>query len=191
MEPTYADIVAQYPSATINPATQQAVHPNRVYKVLREDCYDQNPEFPWRNQHRVSKKALTADAMGRRLQWAKSMLPTEHSHNWYYQNLVWTYICNSVLARSAKKADEQTLVRKGGRGWISDDSKYEPENMRADTNLLKLAGSDTERVYWAPAQRLKAIVRDINAKYDIDSLCCKFPERLQLIVDGKGKKLRT
>jgi len=54
------------------------------------------------------------------------------------------------LARSAKKANEQTLARKGGRGWISNDSKYEPENMRADTNLLKLAGSDTERVYWAP-----------------------------------------
>ena len=43
----------------------------------------------------------------------------------------------------------------------------------------------------ALAQRLKAIVRDINAKYDIDSLCRKFPERLQLTVDGKGKKLRT
>ena len=315
--PTHADIVAQCPSATINPATQQAVHPHRVYKVLKEDCYDRDPEFPWRNQHRVSKKALTADARGRRLQWAKSMLPTEHSHNWYYQNLVWTDICNSVLARSAKKANEQPLARKGGRGWISNDSKYEPENMRADTNLLKLAGSDTERVYWAPmlmqgklhveilppgfpgqtqegaailvqkvraalnirfqgvthppkvlavdrgngfyvqtsggithgykaalqacglknfmgencglqpgqlgdvllhetavawirrrerrtvparawdetrealAQHLKAIVRDINVKHDIDSLCRKFPERLQLLVDGKGKKLRT
>ena len=43
----------------------------------------------------------------------------------------------------------------------------------------------------ALAQRLKAIVRDINAKYDIDSLCRKYPERLQLIVDGKGKQLRT
>ena len=117
--PTHADIVAQCPSATINPATQQAVHPNRVYKVLKEDCYDRDPEFPWRNQHRVSKKALTADARGRRLQWAKSMLPTEHSHNWYYQNLVWTDICNSVLARSAKKANEQTLVRKGGRGGMN------------------------------------------------------------------------
>ena len=38
----------------------------------------------------------------------------------------------------------------------------------------------------ALAQRLKAIVRDINAKHDIDSLCRKFPERLQLLVGGKG-----
>ena len=43
----------------------------------------------------------------------------------------------------------------------------------------------------ALAQRPKAIARDVNAKHDIDSLCRKFPERLQLLVDGKGKKLRT
>jgi hypothetical protein len=38
---------------------------------------------------------------------------------------------------------------------------------------------------------LKGIVGELNAKYDVESLCRKFPKRLQLLVDGKGKKLRA
>lgn len=42
------------------------------------------------------------------------------------------------------------LARKDGQGWISNDSKYANENLRGDKNVLKLSGSDTLRVYWAP-----------------------------------------
>ena len=49
-----------------------------------------------------------------------------------------------------KKANEQALARKGGKGWISSDSKCHADNMRGDTNALKLSGAGTERVYWAP-----------------------------------------
>ena len=317
VEPTYADVVAQCPSATINPDTGEPVHPNRVYKVLNEDCHDNDPGSPWRNQPRVAKQRLTDAAMQRRFLWGKSMLPLAHTDEWFYQNVVWTDICNSVLARSVTKASEQKLARKGGKGWISDDSRYEPENMRGDVKSLKLAGSDTERVYWAPvlaqgklhvevlphdfpgeteegarilmekvraalnlrfqgaakvpnvifvdrgngfyvqttgevtpgyksalqrnglknfmkdncglqpgqlgdvllhetavawirrrerksvparaweesrealAMRLKDIVREFNTKYAVESLCRKFPKRIQLLVDGNGKKLRS
>ena len=317
IEPTYADIVAQCPSAAINPDTGEPVHPNRVYKVINADCYDNDPSKPWRHQPRVAKQRLTAEAMGRRLVWGQSLLPLAHTDRWYYEKLVWTDICNSVLARSMRKANEQAIARKGGKGWISEDSKYEPENMRGDKNALKLAGSETERVYWAPiltqgklhvevlppgfpgeteagarilmqkvraalnvrfqgaakvpnvvfvdrgngfyvqasgditpsyqaalkdyglrnfmsdncglqpgqlgdvllhetavgwirrrerksvparawqesrealALRLKGIVREFNSKYDVESLCRKFPARIKLLVDGGGKKLRT
>ena len=315
-EPTFADIVAQCPSAVINPATGEPVYPPRVYKVIGEDCYDNDPSYPWRNQPRVAKQCLTADAMTRRWNWGQDMLPLKQTGNWYYENIVWTDICNSVLARTRTKAAEQALARKGGRGWISDDSKYEPENMRGDTSSLKLGGSDTQRVYWAPiltrgklhveilppgfpgdtedgaeilvhkvraalnvrfqnvtrpprvlfvdrgngfyvqttgditgkyasalkacglknymsdncglqpgklgdvllhetavawirrrermtvpacaweetreafGTRIKSIVCDFNAKYDVESLCREFPDRMQKLVDGKGKKLR-
>ena len=124
--------------------------PNRVYKVIREDCYDNDPSSPWRHQGRVAQKALTTEAMRRRLDWGKSMQPLPHTEAWYYHNLVWTDICNSVLPRSAKKANEQALARKGGKGWISSDSKYHADNMRGDANALKLSGAGTERVHWAP-----------------------------------------
>ena len=150
VEPTYASIIAQCPNAVTNPKTDAPVHSNRVYKVIREDCYDNDPSSPWRHQGRVAKKALTTEAMRRRLDWGKSMQPLPHTGAWYYHNLVWTDICNSALPRSAKMANEQALARKGGKGWISSDSKCHADNMRGDTNALKLSGAGTERVYWAP-----------------------------------------
>ena len=99
-----------------NPKTDAPVHSNRVYKVIREDCYANDPSSPWRHQGRVAKKALTTEAMRRRLDWGKSMQPLPHTEAWYYHNLVWTDICNSVLPRSAKKANEQALARKRRKG---------------------------------------------------------------------------
>ena len=43
----------------------------------------------------------------------------------------------------------------------------------------------------ALATRLKDIVREFNTKYAVESLCRKFPQRIQLLVDGNGKKLRS
>ncbi len=317
VEPTYADIVAQCPSAALNPDTGLAVHPNRVYKVVNEDCYDNDPALPWRHQPRVAKQRLTDAAMLRRFLWAKSMSPLPHTGEWLYLNIVWTDICNSVLPRTVAKSNEQKLARKGRKGWVSNDSRYEPENMRGDTMSLKLAGRDTERVYWAPvltqgklhveilphdfpgeteegarilmqkvraalnvrfqgaekvpnvifvdrgngfyeqssgnitpgfkaalkqyglknfmkdncglqpgqigdtllhetavawirrrerksvpvraweesreglSKRLKQLVSEFNATYDVESLCRKLPKRLELLVEGKGKKLKT
>ena len=40
-------------------------------------------------------------------------------------------------------------------------------------------------------QRLKGIAQDFNNRYDVESLCRGFPKRVQQLVDGNGKKLRT
>ena len=39
--------------------------------------------------------------------------------------------------------------------------------------------------------RSKGIAQDFNRRYDVESLCRGFPKRVQLLVEGKGKKLRT
>lgn len=103
VEPTYSKIVAQCPSAIINPATGLAVHADRVYKVIREDCYDKDPNAPWLHQPRVNKKGLTDAVIERRFNWGVHMLTKEYTPTWYYKNLVWTDICNTVLARSLKR----------------------------------------------------------------------------------------
>jgi len=152
-EPTYSAVVSQCPVAVNNPDTGYAVDPRAVYKVIGEDCFDKDPEYPWRNQQRISKKGLTAAAMERRYAFGKEVqlfCATRQSPTWQYDNLVWTDICNSIIARSDKKADEMALARKAGKGWASDDSRYAPENQRGDPNALKMKGSDTERFYWAP-----------------------------------------
>ena len=70
--------------------------------------------------------------------------------NWQFKNIIWTDICNNVLARSFSKTNEMRLARKGGKGWMSDGSRHAPQNQRGDPNALKLSGSGTERIYWAP-----------------------------------------
>jgi hypothetical protein len=150
IEPTYPKIVAQCPTSILNPSTGKAVRPDRVYKVLSEDCYDESREFPWRHQSRVAKKALTDDAMTRRLNWGVHMRTTNQSSKWCYQNIIWTDICNSVIARTIRKENEMALARKSGKGWISDDQKYANANLKGDKNALKLSGSETERIYWVP-----------------------------------------
>ena len=49
-EPTYSAVVSQCPVAVNNPDTGYAVDPRAVYKVIGEDCFDKDPEYPWRNQ---------------------------------------------------------------------------------------------------------------------------------------------
>ena len=149
-EPTYSAIVAQCPNAALNPQTGDAVTPKLIYNVVKQDCYDKDPAAPWRNQPRVAKKGLTDDAICRRFAWGVDMQSKGYTAPWMFKNVVWTDICNSVLARSVTKANEMALARKSGKGWISDDSKYDNQNLRGDKNTLKLSGSDTQRVYWAP-----------------------------------------
>lgn len=149
-EPTYSTIVAQCPNAALNPETGDVVTKKLIYKVVNEDCYDKTPENPWRNQPRVAKKALTGDAIGRRFIWGVDMQNVGYTEGWTFRNVIWTDICNSVIARSVRKSNEMALARKGGKGWISPDAKYDNENLRGDASVLKLSGSDTQRIYWAP-----------------------------------------
>ena len=47
-----------------------------------------------------------------------------------------------------------------------------------------------EETYSAFSQRMKSIVNDFNAKYNVDGLCREFPGRLDDLVAKKGGKLK-
>ena len=140
----------------MNPGTNEPVSPPLVYTVVQEDCYDDenNPDDTWKNQARVTKYGLTPDAMERRLNSGTlfpTMVPASHLQaEWQFKNVIWTDICNSVKPLTKQKANEMRLACKGGKGWMSTGCRFNPENMRGDPNKLKLAGSGTERIYWAP-----------------------------------------
>ena len=40
------------------------------------------------------------------------------------------------------------------------------------------------------ARRVQAVVRECNANYNFRQLCCEYLERLRLLVDRKGDRLR-
>ena len=67
---------------------------------------------------------------------------------WYYNHVIWTDICNSVLPRSEKKASEQALARKGKKGWGSAGCELHSLNLRGNKESLKQNSWDAIRVYW-------------------------------------------
>ena len=149
-EPTYSAIVAACPAAVKNPKTGEPVDKKRVYDVFREFCYDDDPSDPWVHLSRLTRSALDDPAMQRRLAFATHMLASPHTASWYYTNLVWCDLCNSILPRTEKKAREMTLARKGGKAWMSKGKQAHSQNLRMPKHVLKLSSSDTVRVWWVP-----------------------------------------
>ena len=55
-----------------------------------------------------------------------------------------------MFPRTEKKAGEQALSRKAGKGWISAGCDGWDINLRGDKKALKMNSWDTVRVWWAP-----------------------------------------
>ena len=184
-EPTYASIVANNPNALINPSTGQVVGKKRVYAIMSELCYDDpdDPDDTWANRARLTKKALTETSKRQRLGWAVYMKEEGHSDCWYFNNLVWTDICNSILPRTEKRHLEMTLARKGGRGWGSENSKLDDKNLRGKKECLKQKGYDSVRVWWAPVLT--------RGKLHVEILGADFPGETPAGAAGLVAKVRT
>jgi len=149
-EPTYALACGSCPQAVINPSTGKPVDKKRIYDVMRESCYDEVPEEPWAHRPRLSKTSLSADVIENRHTWAEWVKSLNHRPSWYYDHLVWTDLCNSILPRSISKAKEQAQARKGSKGWMSEGTQMYSQNLRAAKTALKQNSWDTIRVWWAP-----------------------------------------
>ena len=150
VEPTYEKIVATCPNATKNAETNRPVSKKRIYSIMKESCFDESPEQPWEHKPRYSKVALTDDMMKKREAFAKHVESWRHSKQWYYNNVIWTDICNSILPRTEKKSSEQALARKGKRGWISPGCELFSCNLVGKKEAVKQNSWDCMRVWWAP-----------------------------------------
>ena len=150
VEPTYRRIVAACPEASWNPDTQQAFGKKRIYDVLRDRCYDETPEKPWVHKARYSKAALSEQQEAKRFKFAKAVEQQGRSATWYYHNVVWVDLCNSILPTTEHAATEQALARKGAKGWASPGSELASVNLRGRKEVLKQKAWNKLRVWWAP-----------------------------------------
>ena len=150
IEPTYGKVIAACPKAALNPNTKRPFSKKSIYIVLGEDCYDDDPCLPWVHKARFSKKALTSDMMERRLKFADYLLDLHHNNAWFFNNLVWTDLCNSIIPLSEKKANEMALARKGNKGWQSPGSELSSENSKGQPEALKQRSWNTMRIWWFP-----------------------------------------
>ena len=113
-------------------------------------CYDKNPDKKWANRRRLSRKALTASTMLRRMAWAEYMRSLRHTARWYFKHCVWVDICNTILPTCEKKCEEQTRGRKSDKTWASEDAMGDDINLAGDKRALKMNSWDTQRVWWMP-----------------------------------------
>ena len=74
VEPTYRNVVANCPKATLNPATGEPVSKKRISEVMKTGCYDHDPDRPWKHQKKLSRKALPVDVREKRVEWAQELL---------------------------------------------------------------------------------------------------------------------
>ena len=106
-EPTYVRILASCPEAVKNPATGKPVDKKRVFDVFETQCYDDGASEPWKNRRRLTKSALPDKVMEKRLAWQVFVVGLGHTTEWYYKNVIWFDLCNSIIPTSEKKATDQ------------------------------------------------------------------------------------
>ena len=149
-EPTFVRILGSCPGAVKNPSTDQPVDKKRVYDVFRDDCYDDGADKSWRHRKRLTKTALPEDAIKKRFQWQKYMEGLGHTGEWYYKNVIWFDLCNTIMPNTEAKASQIALARKSGSGWMSPGFQGFSRNLKGPQEPKKQHGWGTTKVWWMP-----------------------------------------
>jgi len=147
---TFPLVAARAATALTNPDTGKLVDKKAFYTAIRENCTDEGADDTWDNLTRSHQQPLTEDQILKRHAFGQYMQGLGQTADYYYEQLVWTDICNTIVARTAQKAAEQALSRKGRKGWMSESKKHKNYNLRGDDKALKLSSWGTVKVYWAP-----------------------------------------
>ena len=69
---------------------------------------------------------------------------------WFYNHVVWTDLCSSIVPLSEKTASEMALARKGKKGWRSPSSEMANQNLLGKRETLKQKAWDTMRIWRYP-----------------------------------------
>ena len=147
-EPCVAAVVEACPRATMNESTGQPFSANTIRKVFTKDCYDFDPEFPWKFQRPLQKVALPLVVREHRLAMAKHLLALEHSAAWWAQHVVWFDPCSTVLPGSQNQYDRMRQAWRGYKCYISDDAKLYSPNLSGSSTALKQTTWEGTRVNW-------------------------------------------
>ena len=168
-EPSVAEVVLRCPSATMNPATKQPFTPKYVRRIFTTDCYDLDPDHPWKYQTALQKVFLPPVVRAHRVAMARQMLACNHSASWWFNNVVWMDPCSSILPGSRQQYERMRRALKGNRRYMSNDAKGYSRNLRAPPTALKQRGWEGRKMNWAVVlARGKAAVIVLPADWTLD-----------------------
>ena len=147
-EPCIAAVVHACPLSTTNPQTNLPFCDKTIRKVFTEDCYDFDPEHPWKFQHALQKIFLPASVKALRLPMAKYLLRHSPEPHWWFQHVVWFDPCASIIPGSQKQYDQMRQTLKGRKRYISDNAKQYSPNLLGPPTALKQKQWEGTRINW-------------------------------------------
>ena len=151
-EPSVEVTVARNRAATLNPKTGLPFCDKTIRKVWMTDCYDFDPEHPWKFQRPLQKRFLPDDIKQHRLRMADSMLNRMYhvrDARWWLRNVVWIDPCASLIPKTRRQYDRMRRAELGNRKrLISDNARQYNRNLRGTPEVLKQASYDVHRVNW-------------------------------------------
>ena len=128
-EPCVAAVIHSCPRATTNPVTKLPFCDKTIRKVFATECFDVDPENPWRFQHSLQKVFLPDEVKQHRVAMAKTLLEQRPEPSWWMRNVVWFDPCCSILPGSQAQYNKMRQAFKQNKRWISDDTKGYPRDL--------------------------------------------------------------
>ena len=55
-----------------------------------------------------------------------------HAAKWYYKNVIWLDLCNSIIPKTKEKATDMALAHKPKSGWISPGCQEFSRNLQGN-----------------------------------------------------------
>ena len=148
MEPCVPAVVASCPQATLNPKTKKPFCARTLRTVFTAECYDFDPDHPWKFQGALQKVFLPEPVKQHRLAMAKHILRYGQAPQWWSQHVVWFDPCASIIPGSQKQYDQMRQALRGRKRYISDNAKEYSPNLQGPPTALKQRRWEGKRVSW-------------------------------------------
>ena len=147
-EPCVAAVVHACPAATLNPQTKKPFCDKTIRGVFTTECYDFDPEHPWKFQLGSQKVYLPQQVKDHRLDMARYILRYGQASAWWAQHVVWFDPCASIIPGTQKQYDQMRQACKGRKRYISDNAKLYSPNLQGPPTALKQRQWEGTKVNW-------------------------------------------
>ena len=147
-EPCVAAIVQACPASTWNPNTGAPFTDRKIREVFQEDCYDIDPDHPWKFQPTASKVYLPKAVKEHRMTMARYILRYKQKPAWWAQHVVWFDPCSSIIPGSQRQWENMRQAIKGGKRWISDNAKMHSPSLKGPPTALRQRSWKGTKVDW-------------------------------------------
>jgi hypothetical protein len=113
-----------------------------------KECYDFDPEHPWRFQLTLQKIFLPDSLKEHRCTMSRQIQRHGKPAAWWASEVVWFDPCCSIIAGSQKQWEQMRQALKGRKRYISDNAKLYSPNLPAASTALKQRQWGGTKVNW-------------------------------------------